>query len=274
MVDVTRITAAIWPWGTETREQMETAAKQVSAIGYKSFESIKSAIHAFDMDLEAYKDVLDRYDLKPVSFYFHLPTLDKMDIIFAEAKEEFEFISKLGVKRVCLQATGGRPDVMDDEKKKAELDVIMKFAKMSKEYGITTNLHPHHNTWVMYEDEIDFMMQNSDPAILSFAPDTAHMVAGECNPAEMIRRYIDRVNFTHFKDIKDSNVQSEGLAKAGMEVYSNFCELGTGCVDFATIFKMLKDYGYDGPLCEELDRAPVSNEASAKANFEYLKNNY
>ena len=49
MVEQARITAAIWTWGTETREQMETAAREVSQIGYKSFESIKSAIHDFDM---------------------------------------------------------------------------------------------------------------------------------------------------------------------------------------------------------------------------------
>lgn len=273
-MDINRITAAIWPWGTETREQMEQAAKEVSAIGYKSFESVKAAIYAFDMDLPAYKDVLDRYDLHPVSFYFHLPLMNELDSYFKNFDKELEFIAALDVKRVCLQATYGRPDVMDDEKKKLELETIMKFAKLSKAYGITTNLHPHHNTWVMFEDEIDFMLQNSDPALLSFAPDTAHMVAGNCDPVAVIKRYIDRVHFTHFKDIKNADVKSEGLAAAGMEVYSNFCELGQGCVNFKAIFQMLKDYGYDGPLCEELDCAPISNEISARNNFEFLKNNY
>ena len=53
-MDISRITAAIWPWGTNTREEMEIAAKEVSAIGYKSFESVKAAIYAFDMNLDAY----------------------------------------------------------------------------------------------------------------------------------------------------------------------------------------------------------------------------
>ena len=56
-----RITAAIWPWGTETREQMETAAAAVSKIGYENFESVKAAIYAYDLDLKAYKEVLDKY---------------------------------------------------------------------------------------------------------------------------------------------------------------------------------------------------------------------
>lgn len=274
MVEQARITAAIWTWGTETREQMETAAREVSQIGYKSFESIKSAIHAFDMDLEAYRDVLQRYDLTPVSFYYHLPSAGEESTLFETLESELEFIAALGVKRLCLQATGGRPENMDEENMRYELELIIKFARITKEFGITTNLHPHHNTWVMYEKEIDYMMQNSDPALVSFAPDTAHLVAGGCDPVEMVRRYLDRVNFTHFKDIKDANVESAGLAKAGMEVYKNFCELGTGCVDFRQIFDLLKGAGYDGPLCEELDIAPVSNAKSAKHNYDYLFNNY
>jgi inosose dehydratase len=69
-------------------------------------------------------------------------------------------------------------------------------------------------------------------------------------------------------------VESQGLAKAGMEVYSNFCELGKGIVDFKSIFRILQDVGYDGPLCEELDRAPVSNAESAENNFRFLLENY
>ena len=57
MLDKTRITAAIWPWGTETREQMEQAAKDVTEIGYRSFESVKAAIYAYNLDLKAYKEV-------------------------------------------------------------------------------------------------------------------------------------------------------------------------------------------------------------------------
>ncbi len=276
-MDVSRITAAIWPWGTTTREQMETAAKEVSEIGYKSFESVKQAIYAFDMDIEAYREVLKRYDLKPVSFYFHIPANNEnLDEFFSNIDNELDFIANLGVKRVCLQATNGRPGdgIMDEAKKAEELDVVMRFAENTKKHGITTNIHPHYNTWVMYEDEIDNILQNSDPKILSFAPDTAHLVGGLCDPVKVIRKYVDRVNFTHFKDIKGAGLESEGYASAGMEVYKNFCELGQGCVDFKSIFEILKANNYDGPLCEELDRPPVSNAISAKNNFEFLKNNY
>ena len=273
-MDKSRITAAIWTWGTDNREQMVTAAKEVTAIGYESFESVKAAIYAYDMDLPAYQEVLNQYNLKPVSFYFHFPGEGEDEKIFANLDKELEFIAALGVTRLCLQGTGGRPDVMSDARKKYELDLVEKFARHTKRYGITTNVHNHHNTWIMYEDEIDNILQNLSPDLVSFAPDTAHLVAGNCDPVKVIEKYASRVNFIHLKDIKGSEVESAGIANAGMEVYSNFCELGQGCVDFRKVFDILKSVNYDGPLCEELDRAPISNAESAKNNFEYILMNY
>ena len=273
-MDTNRITAAIWPWGTETRDQMVTASKEVSVIGYKSFESVKAAVYAYDLDLEAYKEVLKEYDLKPVSFYFHLPTDDESDAVFDNLDKELDFIANLGVERICLQGTSGRPDVMDNKNKDFELELVRKFALQTKKFGIKSNVHNHHNTWIMYEDEIDNIMQNLGNDIVSFAPDTAHLVAGNCDPVEMIERYLNRVNFIHLKDIKGAYLESKGLSSAGMEVYSNFCELGQGCVNFRKVFDLLKSVGYDGPLCEELDIAPVSNAQSAKNNYDYILTNY
>ena len=274
MLDKSRITAAIWTWGTSKREQMEQAAREVTEIGYRSFESVKAAIHAYDLDLAAYKEVLKRYDLKPVSFYFHLPGFGQEESVFATLDRELEFIAALGVDRICLQATGGHPGKLDEKQMEFELKTVEKFARRTKSFGITSNLHNHHNTWVMFENEIDNILENLDSSVISFAPDTAHLVAGFCDPVKVIEKYKDRVNFIHLKDISTTYVKSEGITPAGMEVYSNFCELGKGLVDFRKVFDILKSVGYNGPLCEELDRAPVSNKESAKNNYDYIIANY
>ena len=273
-MDKSRITAAIWPWGTDTRAEMEQAAKEVTAIGYTSFESVKAAIYAFDLDLNAYKEVLNKYNLTPASFYFHIPAYGEEAELFGNLEKELAFIAELGVKRICLQATEGRPTVMDAAAMDYELNLIQKFAEKTREFGIMSNLHPHHNTWVMYKEEIDNILKNLSSKTIQFAPDTAHLTAAGCDPVAVIKEYVDRVNFTHFKDIKGTEAQSDGYANAGVEVYSNFCELGTGSVDFRSIFDILKAANYDGPLCEELDIAPVSNTESARNNFNFLLNYY
>ena len=149
-----QMTYAIWPWGTQTREQAIEAARDVTSIGYKSFESVKSAMYAYDLDHKAYKEMLDSYGLKPVSFYFHIPDPGEEDEkLFANLDKELEFVVAMGVNIVTLQGTHGRPEVMDEAAKRHNLDNMIKFAKIAKKYGITTNVHPHVNTYFMFEDE-------------------------------------------------------------------------------------------------------------------------
>ncbi|MBQ7033731.1 MAG: TIM barrel protein [Clostridia bacterium] len=272
-MDKSRITAAIWPWGTETREQMEVAAQEVSNIGYECFESVKQAIYAFDLDLDAYREVLKRYNIKPVSFYYHIPKRGEEHTLFENLEKELEFVANLDVKRVCLQGTIGRPKVMDNSVMDSELEIITKFATIAKNFGITTNLHPHINTYVMYENEIEYCFENLPASLVSFAPDTAHLVAGKCDPCKVIEKYIDRVNFTHFKDIPANGTSSCGFAESGVELFL-YSELGTGCVDFRRVFDLLKNAGYDGPLCAELDHPPMSNSISALNNYKFLVENY
>ncbi len=268
-----RLTAAIWPWGTSTRDQMEVAARECSRIGYECFESVKRAIYAFDMDINAYREVLDRNNIRPVSFYFNIPRRGEEHILFENLEKELDFIARLDVPRVCLQAATGRPGEATKDVLDYELSLITKFAETAKSFGITTNLHPHINTYIMYENEIDYCFENIPASLLSFAPDTAHLVAGKCDPYKVIEKYIDRVKFTHFKDIPPGGTSSRGFADSGVELFW-YSELGTGCIDFRRIFDLLKNAGYDGPLCAELDHPPMSNSISALHNYNFIMENY
>ena len=277
-MDTSKIAYAIWPWGTATREQMELAAKEVTEIGFTCFESVKRAIYAYDLNLDAYREVLKRNNLRPVSFYFHLGRKEEEDQVFENLEKELDFVAQLDVKRVCLQGTGFRPDrehpdEMPQDALEYELDTIGRFAEKAKAFGITPCLHPHHNTWVMFEKEIDYLLQNLDEDLVKFAPDTAHLVAANADPVKVIGKYAKRVGFTHLKDFTyGADIGSMGFAKQDVEVYSNFSELGTGNVDFAAVMRILDEAKFDGYHCIELDKAPVSNIQSAKNNLQYLQN--
>lgn len=267
-----KIAYAIWPWGTQTREQMEQAAKDITDVGFRCFESVKAAIYAYDMNLNAYREVLDRCNLKPVSFYFNLPQKEARKEFFSNLEAELEFVAKLGVKLVSLQAPSGRPD-MDKfaEEMEYDLEQILSFANIARKFDITTCLHPHFNSHVMMENEIDYVFKNTSSKELSLVPDTAHLITGGCEPLSVINKYIDRIRFTHLKDFKmGDKINSSGFASAGMEVYTNFAELGSGSVDFKSIIKALDDAGYKGYHCIELDSAPISNKESALNNFRYI----
>ena len=262
---------AIWPWGTETKEQAVEAARDVTSIGYKSFESVKRAMYAYDLNYKEYKAMLDSYGLKAESFYFHIPSIGEDEVLFGNLEAELDFVANMGVNIVTLQGTNGRPAVMDEAARLANLNSMHRFAKIAKKFGITTNVHPHVNTYFMFEDEIDYVMNNSDKDLLSIAPDTAHIAAAGADPVEVIRRYADRVKFIHLKDYKfGDGVTDSGWVDSGVPIMTCFKPLGEGTVNFAEVFKILESVNYTGPLCIELDKPPVSNVESAKANYDYL----
>ena len=123
---------------------MEQTAKDVTDVGFRCFESVKAAIYAYDMDINAYREVLDRYKLKPVSFYFNLLQKEQRKDFFLNLEAELDFVAKLGVKVLSVQAPGGRSN-MDSFKEEMEynLELIMSFANMARKFDITTCLHPH-----------------------------------------------------------------------------------------------------------------------------------
>lgn len=264
---------AIWPWGTDTKEQAELAAKEVSEIGFKNVESVKNSLYAYDLNVEEYQAMLDKYGLKSRSFYFHLPAPGNEGQVFDTLEKELECIKKMGIDIVTLQAVLGRPegDIMDDKAKEHNLNLTIKFANIAKKYGIRTNVHPHLNTYVMYEDEIDYIMENTDPDLVSLAPDTAHLAGAGADPVAVIKKYIDRVKFTHIKEYKLGDaISSEGWAGSGVPIMSCFRELGQGTVDFAGVMKVLDDANYTGLLCVELDQPSVTNAQSAKENYDFI----
>ena len=263
---------AIWSWGG-SKEELELAAQEISAIGYRKFETTERAMYAYDFNANEYKSMLDRYSLTAESFYFFMPEAGKEAALFDVLEREFEFLAKIGVQNATLQAVFGRPQngIMDEASEQHNLNVIRKFSNIAKSFGLKTSIHPHVNTYCMYEDEIDFVMQNLSADEVGLAPDTAHMAATGADPMKIMEKYADRITFTHLKDYKFSEeTPLKSWVGSDFHVSKCFYEIGSGALDFPKIMKILESVHYDGPLCIELDRSRTSNEESAKKSFDYL----
>ena len=262
----TRLAYTVWQWGTSTKEQFIQALKDITECGYSYFESVKTAINVFDGDASAFLSLCREYGAMPVSFYLGLSDVE--DVIL-----KLPFMAACGIHSMNVSAPTikGRPATQ--EELDCNLRAINAIAKKAKEYDIIPCLHPHKNTSVMYESEIDFIMQNTDPALVAFGPDTAHLVAGNCDPVKVIKKYADRVRFIHLKDITGAGAEVAGM-QSGVEVYGNFRELGEGIVDFPSVFKVLDGSGYNGFLMAELDRSRFGNKESARISMNYLKKYY
>lgn len=261
---------AIWPWGTKTREQATEAARDIAAIGYTSLEATKGAMLAYDFDHKEYRAMLNGYGLRAVSFFFGIPAIGNEAALFDTLEKELDFAANVGAELVTLQGTFGRPEVMDEAARAKNLESMHRFARIAKSFGLKTNAHPHVNTYFMYEDEIDYVMNNADRDLISLAPDTGHIAAAGGDPVAVVRRYADRIGFTHLKDYK---LASDGTGApwvgSGIPIMSCFHPMGEGVLDFAEILKILEAAEYAAPLCVELD-SPASNTEGARKNYDYL----
>lgn len=261
---------AQWPWGTKTREEFIQSCKDLSEVGFRYFESVKPFIDTFKNDIDDFKAIVREYDVKPVSFYFHLNGTVENDI--EDLKKKIPFLEKNDIHRISVQAETIRGRNATPEELDYALRTITEIGRICKAHGVVPCVHPHYNTTIMIEKEIDFIMTRTDPDLVAFGPDTAHLSAGGCNPWVILDRYKERIKFIHLKDLKGA--LSDGGMEQGIEVYTNFRELGEGDIDFKPIFAVLKGIPYDGYLCAELDKTRFTHKESARMNMEYLKTHW
>lgn len=262
----------IWQWGIADRETVIRACREISEVGYHYFETTRPFIDVYKENYNEFNELFEELDLKPVSIYFGLNG-ESFEEDLKSADALFPFMADNGIKQLTFQGKCRRDYKTTPQDTEYTLNALQTLSRMCTEYGIISSLHPHINTPIMYENEIDYIMQNTDPKHLHFGPDTAHLSCGGCDPVTVCERYKERIAFTHLKDNAGA-IKAEEKFEQGREVYVNFCELGEGYIDFPGIFRVLKSVNYDGYLCVELDRSRYTDKKSAEISKKYLDANW
>lgn len=144
---------------------------------------------------------------------------------------------------------------------------LNKLGKIAKDMGMKLTFHHHMGTVVQTADEIDRMMENTDPDLFYLLYDSGHLAyCGEDYPA-VLKRYAKRIAHVHLKDVRAEVVKKVKENKMsfldGVRAGA-FTVPGDGVIDFTPIFQVLADSGYEGWMVVEAEQDP------AKANpFEY-----
>lgn len=143
-------------------------------------------------------------------------------------------------------------------------------------YGMRTVFHHHCAGYVETPNEVEKLMELTDPDLLGLCLDMGHYAFGGGNPVEALKKYYDRIWHVHFKDFdpkvgqaaKENNFDYFKSVEQGV-----FCELGNGNVDFESIVAILNDKGYDGWIVVEQDVLPGmgSPKKCADHNRKYIK---
>lgn len=253
-------------------DQMAEAGFTGSEVGNK-----------YPKDPQVLKAELDRRGLEICNQWFSSFLLTKP---FAEVEKEFRrqliFLKAVGAKIIGASeqsySVQGQQDtpvfgnkyVMNEEEWKCLCDGLNALGKIAKEeYGITLTFHHHMGTVVQDPEEVDRLMQGTDPEYVSLLYDTGHFAYCGADPLEMVKKYANRIKHVHLKDIRPEMVEKVKAEKRsfldGVRM-GTFTVPGDGCIDFAPIFKVLEQTGYEGYMLVEAEQDP------AKANpLEYAK---
>jgi inosose dehydratase len=144
--------------------------------------------------------------------------------------------------------------------------------------GYEPTLHPEAGTYIEAEWEIDRALEVSD---IGLCLETGHQVVGGGDPLVSLRRWGDRVNHVHIKDVKVDIIEAIVAASGPVEDIWNhraFCPLGEGDVALSDILATLDSIRYSGWLVVEQDIMPgpgdpANAQAAQIANRELLRSN-
>ena len=272
-----KIAYTCWTWmrlgpnatQQEAVEMFEQSVKEVSHLGYDCVENFAFIADYFP-DPQVCRDICDKYNLPLVNVYGHFTGDPDTDI--PKAKKQLDFLHAVGGKWFNCQHGGYKEAPYDRPLNK---EAVLNIARISEEVGayakglgITLCFHPHAGTLVFTQEQIDFFMQNTNPDYVSMCIDTAHTTIADICPSELARTYRDRIGFIHLKDVDPAyRHAADAREKMGF-----FHSLGLGTVDFRGFVNTLREGGYDGVLCVELDRPEICNFRSAQISRDYIRN--
>jgi inosose dehydratase len=232
------------------------AVRDIASVGYEGVEVFDGNLAAFADRPEVLTDVLAESAVELVSVYTgaNFVYADVLPDEMYRISTACELAARFGASRLVVgggarRAAGTTPE--DYDRLAAGLDAV---ADLAAEHGLEASYHPHLGTIVESPDELDRLMERSR---IGFCPDTAHLAAGGGDPAELIRRYGDRLRHVHLKDLSRET--------------GAFLPLGAGDLDLADVVRAVSESGYDSWLVVELDSYDGDPRAAAEQSLTHLR---
>ncbi len=204
-------------------------------------------------------------------------------------REHALFLKEMGSDVISTAEVGGSlhwdPRRSPNEKQVARLtdDEWKSFAEglnqageICRELGMKLVYHHHGGTVVEQPEEIDRLMEMTDPGLVHLLYDTGHAYYGGSDPLKLLQKYYHRVGYVHLKDIRQSVLDQAREEQADFVTCIRrgvFTVPGDGCIDFAPIFKLLVEKDYRGWAMIEGEQDPLIHNPCeyAKRSIAYIE---
>jgi len=215
---------------------------------------------------------LDKRNLK-VSAGFVMGSLEDHSVwpeIEAQLTGAGKVLAELGAQYLVLidgtysdLFTGEQIEIkqLDDDNWRRLIDTTHRVADMIDELNdMKLVFHPHAETHVEYEDQIERFLSDTDPDRVSLCFDVGHHAYRDGDPVAFMRKHHARIPYLHLKSVEPTlqkKVEEEGIPFATAVAMDMFCEPSRGAVDFMAFRDLLIELDYDGFAIVEQDMYPA-----------------
>jgi inosose dehydratase len=234
---------------------MSQALTDIAAAGYQGTEMFDGNVAAYADRPDELRELLAAAGVELVSVYTGANFI-YADILADEMyriERAAELARMVGATRLVVGGGARRASGTRDEDYDRLAAALDRVTDVAAAHGLDASYHPHLSTIVESPAELDRLLPRTR---IGFCPDTAHLAAGGGDPAELIRRYADRIRHVHLKDLTLDPLE--------------FRPLGTGVLDFPDILRAVQESGYDSWLMVELDAYPADPREAAEISRAYL----
>jgi inosose dehydratase len=129
---------------------------------------------------------------------------DKWDQDLADARKVAELVVAMGGTHVVLLPDDVGPDApeLDPDQWRTLMEANSRLGRILKEeYGLQAVFHPHADSLVGSQPQIERFLQDTDPAWVDLCMDTGHIAYYDGDNVELIQRYPDRIGYLHIKQV-------------------------------------------------------------------------
>ena len=130
---------------------------------------------------------------------------------------------------------------------------------VQEEYGLSIAFHPHAETHVGYQQDIERFLADTDPRYVPLCLDTGHVSYYRGDNLDLIRRYPERIGYLHLKQV-DPALIDEVLEKD--IVWPEAVRMGAmveppnGVPDYPPLLQAIEELGLDVFAIVEHDMYP------------------
>jgi len=204
--------------------------------------------------------------------------------VLEDAKASLEILKGMGGKHMVIFSPGrqNKPGVNVRAAFQEVCERCNQIGELAGAMGMTVGLHNHLDQMVEQGREIDRFLARTDPKLVSFSPDTAHLHLAGVNVVECLTKHKARLaRVFDYKDARWTTPVADFVEDNG-RVYkkdsrqarflNSIYDLGDGEIDFAGCHGVLRQVEYKGWLCVDLDTARQGPRKSYERCGAYVVN--